>query len=114
MRSFIKSLKFSVKGIREIVMHERNLKIQVLAAVGTIGLGFILELNSLEWALISLAIGVVFIAEAFNTAIEKLADALHPEIHPRIALVKDISAGAVLLAVFTALAIGSLIFFPHL
>ncbi len=114
MKPFVKSLYFSIKGIREIVIRERNFRIQVLAAVGTIGLGFILRLNSLEWALMSLAIGMVFVAEAFNTAIEKLADALHPELHPRIALVKDIAAGGVLLAVFTALAIGSLIFFPHL
>ena len=113
MRRFLKSLHFSVQGILELWVRERNFRIQVGLAAVTVILGLACKLTAFEWTQIALAMGMVFVAEALNTAIEKLADALHPEIHPKIAVVKDIAAGAVLLAVLTALTMGALIFFPH-
>jgi diacylglycerol kinase len=68
----------------------------------------------LEWIAISVAIGLVLIAEFFNTAIESLADFVSPGFHKDIGRIKDISAGAVLVAVLIAVIIGILIFWPHL
>jgi diacylglycerol kinase (ATP) len=58
------------------------------------------------WALAILASAAVVSAELINTAIEHLADHLHPEIHPRIRIVKDCGAAAVLVAVAGALGVG--------
>lgn len=59
-------------------------------------------------------IGFVLTAEAFNTAIEKICDFIHPELHPKIGKIKDIAAGGVLIAVLTAVVIGLIIFAPKL
>ncbi len=66
----------------------------------------VLRLEPLWWALVILASGMVIAAELFNTALEHLADHLHPETHPRIAVVKDCAAAAVLVAAVAALAVG--------
>ena len=82
----------------------------MLAAVGVVGLGFWLQLNQTEWAIILTQIGLVWAAEAFNTAIEKLCDLVSPNHHPQVKAIKDLSAGAVLLVVLVAVVVGSLIF----
>ena len=79
-----------------------------------IGLGAWLRLSAPEWCWISAAIGLVWVAEGLNTALETLADALRPERDPGVGLAKDVSAGAVLLAAITAAVIGLFVLGPHL
>jgi diacylglycerol kinase len=92
---------------------ERNAKIHLLAALLVISLGFCVDLERLDWLWLLLAIALVFITEMLNSAIELLCNALHPGHHPAIGKLKDISAGAVLVAAVFALAVAGIIFVPR-
>ena len=105
-----KSYHYAIRGILHVFGHENNIRYQSVAAVITIILGFSVGLNPMEWLWIILMIGLVFMAETFNTAIEKLIDHVHPQHHPAIGLVKDISAGAVLIISITAAVVGFILF----
>lgn len=73
-------------------------------------LGFGFDVSRLEWLALLICIGLVFAAEALNSAVEELADALHPDDHPGIGRAKDVAASGVLLAALVAAAVGLLIF----
>ncbi len=68
--------------------------VHLLATVATVGLGFTVGLSGIEWAVVLTQIGLVWAAETFNTAIEKLVDLVSPEFNPKAGIVKDIAAGA--------------------
>ena len=76
--------------------------------------GWYYQLNSSEWLWIIAASGMVLGAELFNTAIEVLVDLVSPEIHPKAKIIKDVAAGAVLIAAFAAVLIGLIIFLPKI
>ena len=105
-----KSFGYAFKGIAYLVRCENNFKYQVVAAITTIILAVYVGLTILEWLIIVIMIGVVLMAEASNTALEKFLDVLHPEIHPTVAKAKDIAAAAVLLISITAAVVGVIIF----
>ena len=86
------------------------MKFHALAGIGAILLSYFLGLDRTEWVCIIIMIGLVLTAETFNSAIEKLADHLHPQYHPKIGLVKDLAAGAVLIISITAAVVGAIIF----
>lgn len=113
MTDFFKSFLFAAKGIRTLFASERNFRIQVAIAFFVILLGLIFQLTLTEWALVVLAIGLVLVAEAINTAIEKLADIVRPEQHSGIGVVKDVAAAGSLLAAIAAAVTGLLVFLPH-
>jgi diacylglycerol kinase len=92
---------------------ETNARIHALATVVVVSVGYFLRLAPLEWALIAFAIGLVLSAEALNTAVESLADAVVQERHPLIGAAKDLGAAAVLIAALTAVAIAALVLGPH-
>ena len=92
--------------------HEPQALIHLLAALAVIIAGFSFEISVGEWIAISFAIGLVVVAEMLNTAIEKLTDMVSPEIHPNAKVVKDLAAGAVLMASIVALVIGLIVFLP--
>lgn len=77
-------------------------------------LGFVLSLNKTDWLWILLAIALVIISEMANTAIEKICDKISPERDADIKVIKDISAGFVLVAAIFALLVGAIIFTPYL
>ena len=77
-------------------------------------LGIVTKISSLQWLLIGFCITLVIALEMINTAIEALADHLHPGIHPKIGLVKDLAAGAVLIAAVMAFITGCCIFTPRI
>src|SRR5687767_815513 len=101
--------RFAFKGIATF-FGERNAKIHLIAAIAVILAGFYVEVERSEWFWIVLAIALVFITEMLNSAIERMCDVLHPGHHPGIGKVKDIAAGAVLVAVLFALAVAGIIF----
>jgi undecaprenol kinase len=105
-QSFLRRLRFALAGLGHAVRAERSLKIQVGAFVAAVVAMLILQPGPLWWALVMLASAGVLAAELFNTAIEHLADHLHPEVHPHIRIVKDCAAAAVLVAVLGAVAVG--------
>lgn len=103
-KPFHKRLGFALTGIAEGWRHERSFRTHVLSAVAAIATLCLLRPAPIWWAVIVLTITIVLSAELINGAFEGLIDHLHPDIHPRIRIVKDMAAGAVLIA-----AIGSLI-----
>ena len=74
--------------------------------------GFFMHITTTEWLFQTLAIGLVMSIEGINTAVEKIADFIHPNFHEKIGFIKDIAAGAVFFAALTAVAIGLIIYVP--
>ena len=88
--------------------------LHLLAAVGVAAAGYFFNVTRIEWCLLAGCIGLVIMAEVFNTAIETLTNLVSPEWHPLAGKAKDLAAGAVLLAAATAALIGTIIFWPYL
>lgn len=86
----------------------------VVKAVIVVVLGFYFRISNLEWIALILVIGLVFIAEAFNTAIEIDIDLTSPEYHPYARDTKDVAAAAVLLSVLVAIIVGLIVFLPKI
>ena len=93
---------------------EHNLWIHTLAAATAIALGFILNISPFEWMALSIVIAGVFASELFNSAIESLVDLCSPEFNKKAGRIKDMAAGAVLIAALGALATGLIIFIPKM
>ena len=110
----IKSIGFAVKGAYKLITTEHSVMVQFSLMILMILAGFYFEISREEWMLQILAFGLVLAVEGLNTAVEKIADFIHPEFHNRIGFIKDIAAGAVLFAAFSAIAIGSLIYIPKI
>lgn len=109
-----RSFKYAWNGIVKLFRTEAHAKIHLTVGVIVIIVGFILHLSPIEWCIISLCIGGVFMAEGFNTAIEKLSDKISKEFSPLIGQAKDIAAGSVLLFVIAAVVSGLIIFIPKI
>jgi diacylglycerol kinase (ATP) len=110
----IKSIGFAVKGAFKLVSTEHSIMVQFSIMLLMIFAGFYFHISSIEWMLQVLAFGLVLGIEGVNTAVEKIADFIHPEFHDRIGFIKDIAAGAVLFAATSALTVGALIYVPKL
>jgi diacylglycerol kinase len=108
----LKSFTYAWAGIMSLFKHENNARFQLLVAFIVLGCGYFFGLSPREWAIIILCISLVFGAEAFNTAIEKLCDKIQPEKDPDIGTIKDLSAAAVLFVVLGAIGTGLIIFLP--
>jgi diacylglycerol kinase (ATP) len=108
------SFQYAFSGIRFLFRSEHNSWLHAAATVLVIALGFYLKVSFNEAAVLSLAIGLVWIAEFFNTCIEKMMDFISTENHPSIKLIKDVAAGAVLMAAVISIAIGCFIFLPKI
>ncbi len=113
-RKRIKSFGFAFTGIYELFKSEPNARIHFLATICALIAGILLRISKSEWCVILIVIALVWAAEAFNTVIEKLIDHLFPEYHETARIVKDISAGAVLICAIAALVCGLIIFLPKL
>lgn len=100
---FRQRLVFAVRGLYVAFCRERSVRTQVLAAIGVLIVLSITRPAPVWWAIVALAVGLVLMAELFNSALEALTDHLHPDRHPEIRAVKDIAAGAVLVASGVAL-----------
>jgi diacylglycerol kinase (ATP) len=108
------SFVYAFRGVAALLGREHNAWIHLGAAVLACAAGLVLAISRLEWCLIVFAIGGVLAAEGFNTAIEKLADAVAPRRDPLVGRAKDIAAAGVLLASAAAAVVGVLVFGPHL
>ena len=104
-QSFLARLGFARAGVIHAVTTEHSLKFQVVAFGAMLIVLAVARPEPIWWAVVLLASGAVITAELFNTALELLADHLHPETHANIRIVKDCAAGAVLVAAITAVAV---------
>ncbi len=114
LNKIIKSFGYALRGIWLVVKTQRNFRIHLFAAIVVILAGFLFNLSHNEWAILILTIFVVFSAEAFNTAIEKVIDLISPGYNKLAGEAKDIAAGAVLLTAIMAIIIGMIIFLPKI
>ena len=110
----LKSMGFALKGAIKLITTEHSVMVQSSIAVLMIIAGFYFAITRTEWMFQILAFGLVLSIEGLNTAVEKVADFIHPDYHERIGFIKDIAAGAVFFAALTAIAIGLLIYVPRL
>ena len=108
----LKSVTFAVKGAIKLISTEHSIMVQFSLAILMTIAGFYFNITKTEWLFQILSIGLVMSIEGLNTAVEKVADFIHPDYHERIGFIKDISAGAVLFAAITAIAIGLIIYVP--
>lgn len=108
----IKSVGYAFKGAYLLITTEASLKIQFTIAVLITLLGLYVELSATEWCIQILVIALVMAVEGVNTAIEEIADFIHPEHHPEIGLIKDLAAGAVFIVAIAAVIIGCIIYIP--
>lgn len=108
----LKSIGFAVKGALKLITSEHSVMVQSSLAVLMTVAGFYFKIDRYEWMMQILAFGLVLGVESLNTAVEKIADFVHPEYHERIGFIKDIAAGAVMFAALAAMAIGLLIYVP--
>lgn len=106
-RSFV----YAGRGLR-LLFHEHNTWIHLTATFCVVVVGLWVSLSFVQWAIAIILLGGVWIAEALNTAIERLCDHVTPEQHPEIGRIKDIAAAAVLMAAITAVAAGLCLFVP--
>ena len=109
---FLKSVGFALQGIRTFYTTQYNAKIHLGFSVAVTLAGMLLQISATDWCLLILAMGMVWSAEAANTALEFLTDLASPEYHPLAKKAKDVAAGAVLLASFAAALVGLLVFVP--
>jgi diacylglycerol kinase (ATP) len=112
LKSRIRSMGHAVRGIIFCAGKEANFRIEVFAAVTVIAAGILLGLSAGEWLCIAGCITVVLVAEVLNTAVEKLCDLYSTGNNPQIKIIKDVAAGAVLMAVCGSIAAGLIIFLP--
>jgi diacylglycerol kinase len=114
LRSRLRSFSFAFAGIRQFLAREHNARIHLVATICVIIAGFVLRVSATEAAVLAIVTGVVWITELLNTCVERMMDFVYPEEHPQIKFIKDLAAGAVLVAAFTAVVAGLLIFIPKL
>lgn len=110
----IKSMGFALKGAFKLVTTEHSVMVQFSLGILVTIAGFYCDITATEWMLQTLAIGLVLAIEGVNTAVEKMADFVHPKFHEKIGFIKDIAAGAVFFAALTAIVIGAIIYVPKL
>ena len=109
LRSFV----YAARGLRALVATQHNAWIHLAATICVAFVGAGVGLTRLEWCALAAAVALVWIAEAFNTAVEAVCDLVSPAPHPLVARAKDVAAGAVLVAALAAAAIGILVFLPY-
>lgn len=112
--SRVSSFRCAFAGIGHLVRTQRNCRLHLAATVIVLSFGGWLGVDRVEWCLLALAIGLVWTAEALNTAVEYFVDEYSPALHPAAGHAKDVGAAAVLLASFAAAAVGLLVFVPKL
>lgn len=110
-RPFLQRSAFALAGIASALRTESSFRTQMVAAMVVLGLLVWLRPAPVWWGLVVLTCALVLAAELFNTAVEVLADHLHPEQHPRIRVMKDCAAGAVLIASLAAVGVAVALLF---
>lgn len=113
-RSRLASFGYAFAGWWYMLRTQRNAWIHACVSVAVFGLGLWLGLGRLEWALLFLTVGLVWMAEFVNTALEAVVDLASPELHPLARVGKDVAAAAVLIGALTAVVVGLLVLGPPL
>lgn len=109
-----KSVKYAIAGIRLFFSRDVHGRLHLILSLIAVGISLICGLNAWEWLFILLSLTLVIVSEMFNTCIERIMDYLNTEYDPRIKIIKDVSAGAVLVAAIFAIVTSAIILLPKL
>ena len=110
----IRSIRHALEGVFLVLKSQQNAWIHFVATGLVVSAGLSFGITPAQWVMVILAIVIVWVAEALNTAFELLCDVTNPEFHPVVKKAKDVSAGAVLMSAAGALIVGAIVFFPYL
>ena len=110
----VRSVHYALAGLWLMLKTQHNAWIHLAATVSVCAGGILLRISASDWRWLVVAIVMVWIAEALNTAFEHLCDVVSPEFHASVKRSKDISAGAVLICAGGAACIGLMVFLPYL
>jgi diacylglycerol kinase len=108
------SYRYSMRGIWIAFRYEHNMLVHFIAAIAVLVVNWLLKVNQAEWLITLMLIGLAWMAEIFNTAIERLADRVTKEHDPLIGQAKDLAAGAVLIICLIAVVCAVIIYLPYL
>lgn len=114
LKGRLRSLQFALRGLWILISSEDSIKAQLIFAAIAIALGFIFDISTTEWALQFIIIGLVLVAEAANSAVEEVADFIHPDFHEKIGKIKDIGAAAPTIAAIISLIVAGIIYIPKI
>jgi diacylglycerol kinase len=113
-RARFRSFQYAFQGLRKAFLTEHNLWIHFVATMSVIALSVILKISRYEAIAVTIVSGMVWMAELFNSAVEKIMDFVSPQKHEQVKIIKDIAAAAVLVTAIAALVTGLFIFLPKL
>jgi diacylglycerol kinase len=113
IKKHLASYRYAFRGIVLAFRSEDNMIIHVVAAVAVLLLNYLLHVTATEWLITLMLIGLAWMAEIFNTSIEKLADRVSKEHDPLIGQAKDLAAGAVLIIGLIAVVCAAIIYLPY-
>lgn len=113
MKNFFLSFRYAFNGVAS-ALRQRNIKVQIACALVVVAGGFYFKITQAEWLVVLVFIAMVLSLEMMNTAIENLVDLVTLERKPLAGKIKDISAGAVLVAATISIVAGILIFAKYL
>jgi diacylglycerol kinase len=108
------SFRYAANGVRIAFATQAHAKIHLVAALAVAYAGWLFAISPSEWCALLLAIALVWVSEAINTAVEFTVDLLSPGYHETASKAKDVAAGAVLLAAGLAAIVGGIVFIPKL
>lgn len=108
----LKSFKYAIFGAYKLITTEHSVMVQFSLGILMTIAGFYFEISKTDWLFQTMAVGLVLSIEGLNTAVEKIADFIHPDFHDKIGFIKDIAAGAVFFAAVAAIAVGLIIYIP--
>ena len=110
----LKSFRYAWKGITAFIIHEHNATLHLMGTIAVIILATILHVSKTEWLALVFAMGFVWVAEMFNTCVERVMDFISIKPHEDIKYIKDLAAAAVLVAAITAAIVGCIVFIPKI
>jgi diacylglycerol kinase (ATP) len=114
IRTRIRSFRYALEGIAAFFQSEHNAWLHFMATIAVFTLATLVGVTKTELLALVFAIGFVWVAEMFNTCIERVMDFVSDQRHKEIKFIKDLAAGAVLVAAITALVVGAVVFIPKL
>lgn len=114
LKQFSKSLSFALRGLRYLVINEKNFQNELIIGFLVIFAMIYFRVTRAEMVALFMVMMAVLIMELLNTIMERVVDILRPRVHPYARLIKDLMAAGVLLTCILAVIIGLIIFIPHL
>lgn len=112
--SLWKSFGHAAAGVAYVLRTQRNARIHLAVAIAVVVLGLFLRLPRLDWGVLVVTMGMVFVAEFVNTVVEAIVNLISPEVHPLARIAKDVASGAVLVLAAVAVIVGLLVLGPPL